>query len=277
MRDNSAGEGATEPASSAPPAFTAIDGDAAGGIILICDHASNAVPPAYDGLGLPADEFRRHIAYDIGAADVTRGLAKRLGAPAVLSTFSRLLIDANRGEDDPTLIMRLSDGAVVPGNARVDAAERARRISRFHAPYHAAIDAAIERSLATGGVPMLVSLHSFTPVWRGTPRPWQGGILSDLDRRLADPLIAGLASAGIVVGDNEPYRGALANDCLYRHGTRRGLAHALIEIRQDLIADEAGVKAWVERLAPILTAANALPEVHVIQHFGSLTGPVPPA
>jgi predicted N-formylglutamate amidohydrolase len=277
MRDTIVGEATKAPSSAASPPFVLIDGDAACGIILICDHASNAVPAAYGQLGLPADEFRRHIAYDIGAADVTRGLAKRLRAPAVLSTFSRLLIDANRGEDDPTLIMRLSDGAVVPGNARVDAAERARRISGFHAPYHTAIDAAIARALATGLVPMLVSLHSFTPVWRGTARPWQAGILSDLDRRLADPLIRGLSDAGLTVGDNEPYRGALANDCLYRHGTRRGLAHALIEIRQDLIADEAGVTSWVERLAPILTAANALHPLHAVQYFGSLTGPVTPA
>jgi predicted N-formylglutamate amidohydrolase len=276
MRDNDAGESATEPSSAASP-FVVIDGDATGGIILLCDHASNAVPQSYARLGLPDDEFRRHIAYDIGAADVTRGLAERLRAPAILSTFSRLLIDANRGEDDPTLIMRLSDGAVVPGNAHVDAGERARRIALFHAPYHAAIDAAIDRSLAAGSVPMLVSLHSFTPVWRGTARSWHAGILSDRDRRLAEALIAGLsADPALHVGDNEPYRGALANDCLYRHGTGRGLAHALIEIRQDLIGDEAGVAGWVARLSPILAEANRHPELHVVRHFGSLTDTVAP-
>ena len=173
---------------------------------------------------------------------MTRALARRLGAPAVLSTFSRLLIDANRGEDDPTLIMRLSDGAIVPGNAAVDAAERARRIARFHAPYHAAIDAAIERAIAAGSPPALVSIHSFTPVWRGHARPWHAGVLWDGDPRFAVPLIEALrADPALVVGDNEPYSGALANDTMYRHGTERGLAHALVEIRQDLIADEAGV------------------------------------
>ena len=175
-----------------------------------------------------------------------------------MSTFSRLLIDANRGEDDPTLIMRLSDGAIVPGNAAVDAAERARRIARFHAPYHAAIDAAIDRAIAAGRPPALVSIHSFTPVWRGHARPWHAGVLWDTDPRLAVPLIEALrADPALVVGDNEPYAGALANDTMYRHATARGLAHALIEIRQDLIGDEAGAAAWAERLAPILADLNA--------------------
>src|SRR5262245_35262995 len=116
--------------------YELIPGDAGCGLVLLCDHASNALPPEYGDLGLGAAEFRRHIAYDIGAAAVTRELAARLGAPAVLSCYSRLLIDPNRGEDDPTLIMRLSDGAVIPGNHHVDADERERRIARYYAPYH---------------------------------------------------------------------------------------------------------------------------------------------
>ena len=274
--DTKSGGGAATAARNPPP-YVAIDGDPAGGLILLCDHASNAVPAGYGDLGLPPAELGRHIAYDIGAAEVTRGLAARLGLPAVLSTFSRLLIDANRGEDDPTLVMRLSDGAVVPGNARVDAAERTRRIADFYAPYHAAVTRAIDRALATGTVPALFSLHSFTPVWRGARRQWDAGILWDADPRLARPLIAALAAdPALKIGDNEPYRGALINDCMYRHGTRRGLAHALIEIRQDLIGEPAGARAWVDRLAPILAALNRSPEIHRIQHFGSLTGPVEP-
>jgi len=251
--------------------FTVIDGDPASGLLLICDHALNRLPPEYGDLGLPAAEFSRHIAFDPGAAAVTRGLAARLGAPAVLSTFSRLLIDANRGEDDPTLVMRLSDGAVVPGNAAVGAAERARRIERFHAPYHAAIDAAIGRAIAGGRVPGLVSVHSFTPVWRGNTRPWHAGILWDKDPRLAVPLIAALrADPALVVGDNEPYSGVLLNDTMYRHGTRRGLAHALIEVRQDLIGEDAGAVDWSERLAAILARLNRDPEIHMVRHYGSL-------
>ncbi len=249
-----------------------VEGDPACGLLLVCDHAANRLPPEYGGLGLPAGEFSRHIAYDPGAAAVTRALAARLGAPAVLSTFSRLLIDANRGADDPTLIMRLSDGAVVPGNVAVDATERARRIARFHAPYHAAIDAALTRAIATGRIPAIVSMHSFTPVWRGNTRPWHAGILWDRDPRLAMPLIEALrADPMLVVGDNEPYAGALFNDTMHRHGTERGLAHALIEIRQDLIADEAGAGAWAGRLAGILANLNRDPEIHTVRHYGSLT------
>ena len=176
-------------------AFVSVDGDPRRGLILVCDHASNHLPAAYGDLGLDPSELERHIAYDIGAAAVTMALAEALGVPAVLSTFSRLLIDANRGEDDPTLIMRLSDGAVIPGNRHIDAAERAARIARFHQPYHAAIAEAIEAAFAVGTVPCLISMHSFTPVWRGRPRPWHVGILWDTDPRLAVPLIGRLDRA----------------------------------------------------------------------------------
>jgi predicted N-formylglutamate amidohydrolase len=243
--------------------FTVIDGDPGSGIVLVCDHAGNRLPARYAALGLPASEFHRHIAYDPGAGPVTAGLAARLNAPAVLATFSRLLIDANRGEDDPTLIMRLSDGTIVPGNARVDHAERQARIAGLHAPYHAALAATVDRALASGRPPILVSVHSFTPVWRGKPRPWHAGVLSDADRRLADPLLAALrGDAALVVGDNEPYAGGLANDTMDRHGAQRGLANAIIEIRQDLISEGRGVAAWVGRLAPILAGINRLPGLH---------------
>ncbi len=255
------------------PPFELVDGEPAAGVLIVCDHAANALPPEYGDLGLPAAEFSRHIAYDPGAAAVARTLAGRLGAPAVLSTYSRLLIDPNRGEDDPTLIMRLSDGAVVPGNAGVDGDERARRIARFHAPYHAAIDAAIDRALAAGRPPIILSIHSFTPVWRGRVRPWHAGVLWDADPRIAEPLIAALRAAGdVVVGDNEPYSGALANDCMYRHGSRRGLAHGLVEIRQDVIGDAAGAAAWAERLAKIAGDLKELPGVRTIRHYGSRAG-----
>lgn len=246
--------------------FAVVDGDPGNGLIILCDHAENRLPSEYGDLGLPAGEFQRHIAYDPGAAEVTRSLAARLDATAVLSTFSRLLIDANRGEDDPTLIMRLSDRAVVPGNADVDAAERAQRIARFHAPYHAAVDQAVKRAIAAGMAPAIVSIHSFTPVWRGAPRPWHAGILWNRDARLAGPLIAALrANTDLIVGDNEPYSGALANDTLDRHAVRAGLANVLIEIRQDLISDAPGVADWVDRLAPIIARLNAVPEVHAVR------------
>jgi len=258
-------------------AFERIAGDAETGLILICDHASNAIPPAYGSLGLPPDELERHIGYDIGAAGVTRRLAATLGCPAVLSRFSRLLIDPNRGEDDPTLVMRLSDGAIVPGNRHADASEVERRLDLFHRPYHAAIEAEIGAMLAAGVVPAIFSMHSFTPVWRGVPRPWHAAVLWDSDPRFNLELIAALEAPGdLIVGDNEPYDGALRNDCLYRHATTRGLAGTLLEVRQDLIADAAGQEAWAARLAGVLPDILARPALHEIAFHGSRTGPVTP-
>jgi predicted N-formylglutamate amidohydrolase len=258
---------AGEPASEA---VETIPGDPAGGLVVLCDHASNALPPQYGKLGLPASEFQRHIAYDIGAAALARRMAAALGAPAVLSRFSRLLIDLNRGEDDPTLIMRLSDGAVVPGNACIDAQERQRRLERYYHPYHAAIARVLDAAIATGRAPAIVSVHSFTPVWRGRKRPWHAGILWDRDPRLAVPLIEALrADPSLVVGDNEPYVGALKGDTLYRHGSQRGLAHALIEVRQDLIGDDRGVAEWAERLVSILARLKDDPVLRVARRFGS--------
>jgi predicted N-formylglutamate amidohydrolase len=246
------------------------------GLILVCDHAGNALPSAYGTLGLPPAELERHIAYDIGARGVTERLAARLGAPAVLTHFSRLLIDCNRGEDDPTLVMRLSDGSIVPGNRTLASAERENRIARYYAPYHAAISTLIDRALAAGCVPALLSVHSFTPVWRERPRPWHAAVLWDRDPRLAVPLLAALrVDPALVVGDNEPYHGALAGDCMWRHGTRRGLPHALIEIRQDLIATPEGQAAWAERLATamqgILAGPAADPDLRATKFFGSST------
>lgn len=253
--------------------FQTVPGPPESGLLLICDHASNAMPTEYGDLGLPQSQFARHIGYDIGARDLTLQLAERLDAPAVMTTYSRLLIDPNRGEDDPTLVMRLSDGAVVPGNVGVDSVERERRLERFHRPYHAEITRLIDSAIDAGVVPALLSIHSFTPIWRGEPRPWHAGVLWDSDPRFAVPLLKALrADAALVVGDNEPYDGALKNDCMYRHGTLRGLAHALLEVRQDLIADTSGVSAWAERLAPIVARLFAVPELHTIRHYGSRCG-----
>lgn len=221
--------------------------------LLVCDHASPALPEGYGTLGLAAEAFGRHIAYDIGAGALTEALAARLDCPAVLARYSRLLIDLNRGLDDPTLIMALSDGAIVAGNHPTSPAERARRVSRYYAPYHDAIAAALDRALRSGVSPLLISVHSFTPIWRGRPRPWHVGVLWNRDDRIARPLLQALRGEGdLVVGDNEPYSGELEGDCMDQHGTRRGLPHVLIEVRQDLIADAAGVEAWADRLARVM-------------------------
>jgi predicted N-formylglutamate amidohydrolase len=233
-------------------AFEAIAGSKSGSLLLLCDHASNALPPGYGSLGLEAGLLSTHIAYDIGAAAVTRALAAAYGAPALLGRWSRLLIDLNRGADDPTLVMKLSDGSIIPGNRDADAAEVARRIAAYHAPYHAAITAELDR-MGAGAV--VLSMHSFTPSWKKTPRKWEVGNLYDEDARLAVPLMARLAEAGFTVGDNEPYTGALDGDTLNIHGTRRGLPHVLIEMRQDLIGTDAEAQDFAHRLKPIIDAA----------------------
>jgi predicted N-formylglutamate amidohydrolase len=222
-------------------------------LLLLCDHAARALPPAYGTLGLDAGLFDTHIAHDIGAASVTRTLAALFGCPAILGRWSRLLIDLNRGEDDPTLVMKLSDGSIIPANRKADAGEVARRIQAFHVPYHRAVAAEIGRLKD----PPLISLHSFTPVWKGEKRIWEVGVLWDRDGRLARPLMARLGQAGFTVGDNEPYHGALEGDTMNRHGTRTGLPHALIEMRQDLIADENAARRFARRLQPVIAAALA--------------------
>jgi predicted N-formylglutamate amidohydrolase len=231
--------------------------EALGDLVLVCDHARPRVPPEIGTLGLPEADMARHIAYDIGARGVTRGLAERLGAGAVLTTVSRLVIDPNRAEDDPTLVMRLYDGSIIPGNRGIGRDEARRRIEAYHRPYHRAIDAALDRILAAGREPALVSIHSFTPQFRGRPwRPWHVGLLWDRDDRLVRPLMERLeAEPDLVVGDNEPYSGQLAGDCMWTHGTNRGIPHVLVEIRNDLIADAAGEAAWADRLAPHIRGA----------------------
>jgi len=228
---------------------------APGPLLFVCDHASNAVPERYAMLGLEEGAFAAHIASDIGAAMVTRALAKAYGAPAVLARWSRLLIDLNRGPDDPTLVMKLSDGRIIPGNRRADESEIARRLREFYAPYHAAIAAEIDAATVQNFVPVIISMHSFTPVWKGFRRPWEVGVLWDKDDRLARPLLAALARAGLNAGDNEPYDGELEGDCLNIHGTKRGLPHVLIEIRQDLVATDAAALAFAARLKPIIDEA----------------------
>lgn len=252
--------------------FERIDGKLDAGVLFLCDHASNALPKPYGTLGLGEDALQQHIAYDIGAAFITRRLASLFEAPALLTRFSRLLIDANRGADDPTLVMRLSDGKIIPGNARVTADEIARRRDLFWRPYREAIGATIEAMIARGPMPAVVSLHSFTPAWRSSPRPWEVGVLWDRDPRFAVPLMEALAADGLVVGDNEPYDGALVGDTLDEEVTRRGLAGLLIETRQDLVATQEAAVAFADRLARSLRPVLARPEIHAIEYLPSRTG-----
>lgn len=257
--------------------FEIIEGARDRGLVLVADHARRDLPEEYGSLGLPAPEFERHIAYDIGVEAVTRRLAALTGAPAVIATFSRLLIDPNRGEDDPTLIRQLYDGTIVPGNYPMSGQERERRLDRFYRPYHDAVAAMIASvAAATAQAPFVFSVHSFTPQMQGRERPWHAGVLWDRDDRAVRPLLDMLsADPELVVGDNEPYDGALRGDTMYRHCIVNGFAHALIEIRQDLIAHDDGVEAWARRLAPMLDAINGRADIHRVKRYGSRTGPVP--
>lgn len=256
--------------------FDLIEGDRKRGLVLVADHARRDLPEEYGDLGLPPAEFERHIAYDIGVETVTRELAALLGAPAVLATFSRLLIDPNRGEDDPTLVRQLYDGTVIPANYPLSSEERKKRLDRFYRPYHDAVAALVASvAHASGHAPFIFSVHSFTPSMQGVARPWHVGVLWDLDDRAPRPLIDMLAAdASLTVGDNEPYDGALRGDTMFKHAIVNGFAHALIEIRQDLIARPDEAAAWAGRLAPIVDAINRRSDIHEVRHFGSRTGPL---
>ena len=220
--------------------------------LITCDHATNRVPDWVGGgtLGIAPADMARHIAYDVGAAGLTERLAERLEAPAILSDFSRLVIDPNRGEDDPTLLMRLYDGTVIPTNRLADAAERQRRLDRLHRPYHAAL----ARVAALHPDRCICAVHSFTPQLRGRPpRPWQVGILySHADARLGPAMVAACRDQGWITGENQPYDGHLDGDSVDRHALRHGRPNMLIEVRNDLIATPEGQQIWADRLAPVI-------------------------
>lgn len=251
-------------------AFEVVGGHADAGLLILCDHATAIIPPEYEDLGLPAEQLARHIAYDIGAEQVSRTLAAEFGCPAVLSRFSRLLIDPNRGEDDPTLVMRIADGALVPGNARIGDEEIDRRIRRFYRPYDDAIARTIAAMRATGKNPVILAMHSFTPEMKGRKRPWHVTVIWDFDPRLNRRLLDALArEPDLVVGDNEPYQGGYRGDTMDRHVIRAGLAHALVEIRQDLIATSEEAAGWGQRLAGILRPLLDQPDLYEARVHGA--------
>jgi predicted N-formylglutamate amidohydrolase len=220
--------------------------------LVTCDHATNTVPDFVSGgtLGLGGRDMARHIAYDVGAAGVARALAQALDGPAILTDFSRLVIDPNRGEDDPTLVMKLYDGTVIPANRHAEAAEVEHRLNRLYRPYHSALADLAARRDDT----VLVSIHSFTRQLRGRPpRPWHLAALYAADTRLAHPLLARLrAEPDLCVGDNQPYGGHLPGDTIARHGIAHQRPNILIEIRNDLIETPEAQAGWAARLAPIL-------------------------
>ncbi len=217
------------------------------GVLLIADHASAVVPAGID-LGVADDVMRRHVAIDIGVAEV----AARLGFPSVLGAISRLVIDYNREEDAAGLIPTVSDGIAVPGNVGAD---RAARLDGWFRPYHAHLAAVIAQRRPR----LIVSLHSFTPCLASRPeeaRPWEIGILYDRDARAARLALPLLAAAGIMGGDNEPYSGRILNATMNRHAEANGIPYLGIEVRQDLIGEAAGAARWAGRLRPIILSVR---------------------
>lgn len=231
--------------------------DRPGRWLVTCDHAANTVPDFVGGgsLGIAPEDMARHIAYDVGAAGVTRALAEALDAPAILTNFSRLVIDPNRGEEDPTLVMQLYDGTIIPANRDVSDAQVEERLERLYRPYHAAYEA-----LATRPDTVIVAIHSFTPQLKGRPpRPWEVAVLySHRDERFSRPLISKLQLLGdLCVGDNQPYSGHLPGDSIDRHALDPDRHNTLIEVRNDLIATPEAQQAWGRRLAGVLDAVRA--------------------
>ncbi|MDP2082052.1 MAG: N-formylglutamate amidohydrolase [Pseudotabrizicola sp.] len=233
-------------------AFEVLGAGRSGPWLVTCDHATNRVPDWLGGtLGIAAEDMARHIAYDVGARGLAIALGAALDSPVICSDFSRLVIDPNRGEDDPTLVMKLYDGTIIPANRHVGAAEAEERLHRLYRPYHDAY-----AQIAEGRA--ILAIHSFTPCLKGrAPRPWHIGVLhSPEDERLSLAVISGLqAVPEWCVGDNEPYSGHLPGDAIDRHALQSGRHNTLIELRNDLIATEADQTEWAQRLAPILSAA----------------------
>jgi predicted N-formylglutamate amidohydrolase len=228
--------------------------DRRGRCLVTCDHASNRVPPDVCGgdLGISAADMARHIAWDVGAQGVALAMGDALDAPVICSDFSRLVIDPNRGEEDPTLVMKLYDGTIIPGNRHVDGVEVERRLATLYRPYHDALAALAARRADT----VIVAMHSFTPCLRGrAPRPWHVGVLyAHDDDRLSRRLITRLqAEADLCVGDNEPYAGALPGDAIDRHALQAGRHNTLIEVRNDLITTPDQQALWGARLARVIT------------------------
>jgi predicted N-formylglutamate amidohydrolase len=241
-----------------PEAVEILNPGGASPLVLVCEHASNYIPPQYHGLGLGSEDLARHIAWDIGAADVTHALSERLDAPAFLGTYSRLLVDLNRPPDVAGSMTVRSEATDIPGNASLSETERANRIQRIFVPFQSAIAAHMQHRERVARRSLIVCIHSFTPVYLGQSRPWHIGVLFDQGVSFAQAIISGIRRhhPSCQVDANVPYGVAPDADyALLVYGDYRGNPATLIEIRHDLIATRAGADLWAGRLAEVLTEA----------------------
>lgn len=271
--DPAPGEAGPEPLlePDEPPPVVLVNPEGSCPVLLICDHASCRVPRKLADLGLPGDELRRHIGWDVGIAPVVRRLAERLDAPALLAGYSRLVIDLNRQPGDPESIPEVSDGTVIPGNRALCEGQRIARQKALFDPYHEAVTRALAHLWRVHGhAPGLISLHSFTPSLKGgTPRPWHVGTLWHHDPRLAGPFMSRLAEAHpeLCIGDNQPYAGAELGYTVDAHGESAGLPCLGLEIRQDGLTGEADQEAWADRLFHALSAVLADSTLYQVRHY----------
>jgi predicted N-formylglutamate amidohydrolase len=242
-----------------PLPFGLFNAEGGSPFLLIGDHAGAAIPGALGYLGLSAADRARHIAVDIGVYGLGHALARRLDAPFLHQSYSRLVIDCNRDPAHAEAIPALSDGTVIGGNADLEMAEKAERVRAIHRPYHQAMADLIAARTAAGRETILLSLHSFTPVLNGDIRPWDIGLLhwqgrTDFALSMLDQL---RSIAGVVVGDNEPYAMDATDYTVPLHAFPNGLRYAEIEVRQDLIGDAGGQMLWAERIASAAQGADA--------------------
>lgn len=251
------------------PPFEVLNPTGRASAVLVCDHASNAIPQSLNNLGLGPAELAQHIAWDVGAAEITRLLSKRFDAPAVLSGFSRLLIDHNRAPGDPQSIQEVSDGIVIPGNQNLSDAEAEWRLETFFWPYHHVITNTLAHLWRHGRAPALISIHSFTPQLNGgPPRPWHIGILWNRDPRMAGPIMERLKTyPDICVGDNEPYSGREVGYTMETHAGAAGLPHVEFEFRHDLISDREGCERWGMIAGDVLETLLADPSLYCVTHY----------
>lgn len=241
-----------------PPPVRVVNAQGASPYVLLCEHASRFIPAEHNGLGLGEVDLSRHIAWDIGAAKVAEALAVALDAPLVMAGYSRLLIDLNRPTDSATSIPEMSETTVIPGNRDLTVEQRARRVALYFEPYQAAVRQLLDARQGAGRATTIVGVHSFTPVFKGFVRPWQAGILYRKAEDFGHALAEALGGPAQAIAENEPYQ--IEDDSDYTvpvHGEARGLDAVLVEIRQDLIGDDAGAAQWAQRLAAALAACAA--------------------
>jgi len=229
-----------------------------GPFVVVCEHASNRLPRALCSLGLSPADLERHIAWDLGAADLAERLAAKIDADLLVQRFSRLVVDCNRDPALPDAFCALSEDTVIPGNRDLTPTQKADRVAALFDPFHFAVERLIDDRRAAGRATALLTIHSFTPIYRGVTRPWHVGLISTSERTLPDAMLAALgADRKLVVGDNQPYSAKDNVDyTIRRHGLDRGLPHVMIEIRNDLLADEARREAWADRLTRVLGALD---------------------